>query len=137
MVGKETLQATSLQLRPGDDLIGSGRQREFDAVVVVSFHRRGDIECRELNAFRPIAAVPIISVGVKSAAYDRVFRHLLTMAVAKDQNRREFRARSRLWDLWVAGRLGFCIAGRGIRAWFCELLSSPETQVPIPLQLNH
>ena len=76
------------KLGSGDDLVWSGGQREFDAGVVIRLDGGRDVERGELNVFRPLAALPVISVGVKSAAYDRVFGHLFAMAVAKDQNGR-------------------------------------------------
>lgn len=74
------------ELGPGDDVVRSGRQGELDACVVIRLDGGGEVEHRELNVSRPMAALPVISRGVKCAAYDRVFGGLFAVAVAENQN---------------------------------------------------
>ena len=79
VVEKETLQAMSVQgsLGPGDDFVWTRGQSKADAGLVVGLDCGGDIECGDLDIFRPMTALPIISAGINGAAYDGVFGHLL------------------------------------------------------------
>jgi hypothetical protein len=80
------------KLGPGDDFVWTRRQSEADAGLVIGLDCGGDVERGDLDIFRPMTALPIISAGINGAAYDGVFGHLLPMTVLKDQHcRREFR----------------------------------------------
>ena len=62
-------------LRPGYDFVGGGRQSEADAGFVIGLNCGREVECRDLDVFRPMTALPIISAGVNRAAHDDIFGH--------------------------------------------------------------
>jgi hypothetical protein len=120
------------KLGPGNDLVWSGRQDELDAGVVVGLDGGRKVERGELNVLCPMSALPVISAGVKSGAYDRVFGHLFAMAVAEDQDGR--------WLSWALSDqrrcVCFSVVSRRTRPAFRGLLSSPEAHISVALQFN-
>jgi len=131
-----TPNASLVRLGSGDDLVGACRQGEVNTVIVIRLDGRGNIQHGELDVFRPMTALPIISASVDRAAYDRILGHLFAMAVAEDQHRR----REFGWMLRNRGRgegLGLGIVRRGIGSAFGGLPASSKTHVTVALQLNH
>ena len=77
----------SSSLRPGDDLVGGGRQHKIHPTRLVGFKCGGKIEVGKQNFLGPITIRPVGTGGIERRSDDGVTGNLLAAPIVKHEHR--------------------------------------------------
>lgn len=80
--------AALLELRAGDYFVGSPRNTEWYALILIRFDGGGNVQVGEVDLPGPLASGPVVEARVDDPRDDRVVAGLFVVAVAEDENGR-------------------------------------------------